>query len=76
MGTVPGGAGDDPYYLRWMGTSAYTKEMAVWEEAWVEQAESANFLAARSETLLYATWGDDRVAWSETLQRWVTSCDM
>jgi hypothetical protein len=81
MGTVPGRGSDngpsDPYYDRWMGTKSYTPEMAEtagWEPAWVEQAESANFLAARSETLYYATWGNDRVIWSETLQRWVTSC--
>ena len=69
MGFIPGRGNDngpsDPYYLRSMFTGAYTPEMAVWEQAWVEQAESDNFLAARSQTLWYATWGDDHVMWSD-----------
>ncbi len=74
MGAEPPGNGTDPYYRRWMGHSAYTPEMAVWQDAWVEQAETRNFLPARSPSIQYAIWGNDRVTFDQTNQRWVLSC--
>lgn len=77
MGATPSAGA--PYYQRWMSHSAYTPEMAFWQEAWVEQAESRNFLAARSPSIQYKVWGNDRVAWLHPPWApdgaWVLSCN-
>jgi hypothetical protein len=80
MGTVPGWGGatgpnpDGRYWFRRMGSGVYVESQAPWLPAWVEQAESANFLPARSETLYYGLWASSNAMYSETLQRWVTAC--
>ena len=76
MGGNPGGVpGVHPYYVRSMGTTAYTQEMAVWEDAWVEQRRVRQLpgrKAARSCST--PSWGDDNVIWSDVWQDWFTSC--
>jgi hypothetical protein len=81
MGSVPGEGifwGPNPdgrYWNRLMGSSVYVESQAPWLPAWVEQFESRNFKAARSETLYFGLWASSRVAWQETIQEWRTSCD-
>ncbi|ODT33697.1 MAG: hypothetical protein ABS53_03930 [Hydrogenophaga sp. SCN 70-13] len=78
MGSEPGNIGNagpnqfKPYYLRWIGHRAYTPEMAVWSDAWVEQGATRDFEAATSEKIQYSVWGNDRVIF--TNGQWILSC--
>ncbi len=78
MGSEPGNIGNagpnqfKPYYLRWIGHRAYTPEMAVWSDAWVEQGATRDFEAATSEKIQFSVWGNDRVIF--TNGQWILSC--
>lgn len=78
MGSEPGNIGNagpnqfKPYYLRWIGHRAYTPEMAVWSDAWVEQGATRDFEAAVSEKIQFSVWGNDRVIFSNG--QWFLSC--
>ncbi|WP_322470444.1 hypothetical protein SOM08_07745 [Hydrogenophaga sp. SNF1] len=79
MGSEPGNIGNagpnqfKPYYLRWINHRAYTPEMAVWSDAWVEQGATRDFEAATSEKIQFSVWGNDRVIFSNG--QWVLSCN-
>lgn len=78
MGAEPGNIGNagpnqfKPYYLRWITHRAYTPEMAVWSDAWVEQGATRDFEAATSEKIQFSAWGNDRVIFSNG--QWILSC--
>ncbi|QRR35758.1 Ig-like domain-containing protein [Hydrogenophaga sp. YM1] len=78
MGSEPGNIGNagpnqfKPYYLRWIGHRAYTPEMAVWSDAWVEQGATRDFEAATSEKIQFSVWGNDRVIFANG--QWILSC--
>jgi len=80
MGAVPqmgGDRGPNPdgrYWHRSMGSGVYVESEAPWLPAWVEQFESRNFKAARSETVYYGLWAKYDVAWQRSIQEWRKAC--